>query len=100
MTATERSEGGSEQPFGSTTFEWKRVKIARPPEATATAGPKGRRWRLLPTRDPRKPLTITVKLRGGPEGWVEVHARGDSTRYPGWYQLYDVVMDVNAWRRR
>lgn len=96
MTSTERSDGDSEQTFGSTRWEWKRVKMARPPEATGHSVPKGHRWRRLPRRNPRTPLGITVKLRGGPEGWVEVHARGDLARYPGYTTILDIVMDVNS----
>jgi hypothetical protein len=91
--------GGSEHTFPSTTWAWKQVRIARPPEATRTAAARGHRWRKLPRRNARDPLAITVKLRGGPEGWVEVHARGDFSRYPGYTSILDVVLDVNShWR--
>jgi hypothetical protein len=56
----------------------------------------GNRWRRLPKRNPRQPLGLTVKLRGGGECWVEVHSRGDFHRYPGWTQLIDVVNDING----
>lgn len=122
MRATERSEGGSgrssksstrrstsrdisaddlsNERSPSTTFAWKYVKVGRPPEASTQPARKGRRFRLLPPRNPRDPLKITVKLRGGAEQWIEVHARGDLARYPGYTQLIDVVLDVNAQRGR
>jgi hypothetical protein len=53
---------------------------------------------LLAPRDPREVLTISVKLRGGPEGWVEVRARGVVRRYPGCTALYDVLMLLNGHR--
>ncbi len=88
---------------GSTTFGWKRVKIARPPEASASPSaarsnesPRGNRWKRLPKRNPRQPLGVTLKLRGGAECWVEVHSRGDFHRYPGWTQIIDIVNDVNG----
>jgi hypothetical protein len=42
----------------------------------------------------RSPVTLTIKLRGGPECWVEVHARGGIGRYPGVTAIYDVLRDV------
>lgn len=88
-----------EQPFGSHTWEWRKVKISRAPQATSTAGRKAVRWRKLPSRNPREPLSITVSLRGGPEAWVEVHARGSVGRYPGHTCIYDVLADINNLKR-
>lgn len=59
---------------------------------------RGTKWWGLPRRNARDPLTITVKLRGGPENWVEVHARGRVGRYPGYVRLDQVVFDVNSQR--
>lgn len=92
----ERAGCASEHTFGSTTWKWRRVKMTRAPQATGHSVPKGHRWRKLPRRDPRKPLALTIKLRGGPEGWVEVHARGDFARYPGSTCVLDILMDVNS----
>jgi hypothetical protein len=60
------------------------------------SAPKGHRWRRLPVRNPRDPLTVSVKLRGGPEMWVEVHARGDVGRFPGYVTIAEVVMMING----
>jgi hypothetical protein len=54
------------------------------------------RWFGLPRRNPREKLTITVKLRGGPEQWVEIHARGRVGRYPGYVTLAEMVYDINS----
>lgn len=69
--------------------------MARPPEATKHSAAKGRSFRALPRRNRRQPLAITVKLRGGPEAWVEIHARGSVIRVPGWTAISDVVDMVN-----
>lgn len=60
------------------------------------SAPKALRWRHLTRRDARKPLTITVKLRGGPEAWVEIHARGSAGRYPGASAIADILRDING----
>lgn len=96
----ERPEGGSdpqdrEQPFESTTWEWRQVKIRRPPEATGRASMKSTRWRRFPTRNARVPINAQIKLRGGPECWIEITARGETNRYPGWTSIYDVLSDIN-----
>lgn len=85
---------GSEQPFGSTTWEWRQVKISRAPQATGTDGRKAGRWHSLPGWPVRRPLTLTVKYRGGPEGWVEIHSRGRVGRFPGTVAIFDVLREV------
>lgn len=61
---------------------------------------KGGRWHLLPWRNPRTPLTITVRYRGGQEAWVEVTARGSTGRFHGATALFDVVAEVNQWDKK
>lgn len=78
----------------STTSAWRYGKIRRPAGGQGDSGPKGHRWRRLPPRNAREPLTIKVKYRGGPEAWVEIHARGDVGRYPGHAYLVDVLSDL------
>lgn len=80
---------------GSTTFEWRRVKISRPPEAHQDSAAKRHRWRRFAARDPRKPITIQIWLRGGAEAWVAVRGRGEENYYPGVTALYDVLADIN-----
>jgi hypothetical protein len=84
-----------EQTFPSTTWEWRKIKIARPPEATRAVSTKSRRFFGLPPRNPREILTIRIKFRGGAEAWYEVHARGSIARYPGHLALHDVMRDIN-----
>lgn len=94
----ERSSGAvGEHLFPSTTWEWKRVIVRRPPEANGSRAPQAhRRWFHLPPHDRRRPLSITVKYRGGAQGWIEVHARGSMRRVPGDIALLDLLEDI--WR--
>lgn len=79
----------------STTWAWVPVKIRRPAGGQETA-PKGRsRFWSRPKRDPRQTLTLSIKYRGGPGCWYEVHARGCVARYPGIVALHDVMTDIN-----
>jgi len=39
-------------------------------------------------------MHITVKFRGGPECWYEVHARGRIARYPGYLGIDDIMAEV------
>lgn len=57
--------------------------------------PKAVRWWRFPRRDPRKPITVSIKLRGGAEAWVEVKGRGSVGRYTGHTPILDVVKDIN-----
>jgi hypothetical protein len=88
-------EPKGEQPFPSTTWAWRQRKIRRPAGGHSDSAPKGRRWFGLPPRDPSVPLKISVKFRGGPECWYEIHARGGMARYPGWICIHDVMSDIN-----
>lgn len=79
----------------STTWEFKRVRVRRPPNGQKGSPPKAVRWFRLPHRNPREPLTIKVKYRGGEECWYEVHARGEVGRFPGYVALHDVMREIN-----
>lgn len=81
----------------STTWEWRRVKMRRPPEAEGTAS-EARPTSPSLTQWPRgKPVTVVLKYRGGPECWVEVRARGRVWRRPGATAIYDVLTAVFGW---
>lgn len=80
--------------FPSTTWEWKRVKMARPPEARRAAPAKLARWWGRAPLNPRKPITLTVTLRGGAECWVEIHARGSAGRFHGATAIYDILREI------
>lgn len=84
-----------ENVFPSTTWEWRRVKVRRPPEGHSGRSPKARRFFHLPPRDPRVPLNVSIKYRGGPEAWYEIHARGTIARYPGWVSIDEIMAEVN-----
>ena len=84
---------------GSTTWAWRRVKLNRAPQARGSASAASTFWFRLSERNPREPLKVTLKLRGGAECWVEVHARGGVGRYHGATALYDVLADINNLRR-
>jgi hypothetical protein len=75
----------------STTWEWRKTKIRSAPQATQHSQPKAARWYHMRARDRRKPLTLTISYRGGPESWFEIHARGSIGRFPGWVALSDVM---------
>ena len=79
----------------STTWTWRKVKIARAPQASRPSAPKGRRWFRLPARDPRERLVLKVHYRGGPECWYQVEARGSMGRFPGHVALHDVMREIN-----
>lgn len=85
-----------EQVFESTTWSVKRVMVRRAPQASVDSALKGHRWKKLPARNPRDPLSLTVKWRGGAEAWVEIHARGDFVRVPGWVPIADIVLMANS----
>lgn len=81
---------------GSTTFAWRRVKIASAPQASSRSGPSGLHSALVARRDPRKPLTVTIVYRGGSECWWELRARGMVVRRPGHLQLHDVLSELQG----
>jgi hypothetical protein len=78
----------------STTWTWRYGKIATPPEGTQHSRPKGVRWFGLPRRNPRETLRVTMSYRGGPEAWVEVHARGTHGFFPGDRAVVDVLWEI------
>jgi hypothetical protein len=77
----------------STTWEWRTVRIARPPKAASDSRPKGGHTSLR-TWEPRDPLTITVVYRGGGECWYQVVSRGRTLRFPGAMALHDVMRAI------
>jgi hypothetical protein len=80
----------------STTWEWRRVKIAPAPQAKSDRE-RSESASLLPW--PRqKPITVVLKYRGGPECWVEVRARGRVWRRPGHTAIYDLLTTVFGWQ--
>ena len=79
----------------STTTRWKYIKIEVPPTGPRDSRPKG----VLPPLSRsamREPLTITTRLRGGPELWWELRARGRVFRVPGSLALHDVMEWIHS----
>ncbi len=81
---------------GSTRWEWRQVRISPAPNGPANRAAAGDHSGRLSDRNPREPLTMTVKLRGGPECWVEIQTRGRTIRYPGHWSVYDVLRALNG----
>lgn len=97
----ERSGGASdERLIPSTRYEWRKVKMSRSAGGQQHSAPKGRRFFHLPPWDWRRPTTVTMKYRGGAEGWIEVRARGSLARYPGYVQLIDVLGEITRQQTR
>lgn len=93
-----RQMGSEREPNGrlpSNTFGWRYVKISRAPQASDTARRRRSAWWSRPERNPREPLTLTVKYRGGPECWYEIHARGCTGRFPGHVTIHDIMTVIN-----
>lgn len=81
---------------GSTTYEWRRVKVrGGAPEGPSRQGPP-KRFGGLQRRDPKSALTLTITYRGGSESWWLVTARGRSAAFPGHRCLDDVMQEINA----
>lgn len=85
---------------GSTTWALKLVKIGRRPPGPSNSGSEATASPPLAPRSPREPLTLTVRLRGGPECWWEIKARGRTYRYPGTLSLHDVLTWINEGQSR
>ncbi len=84
-----------ERTFGSTTWAWKKVRVSRPAGGQGGSAKLPPRFWGLPPRDPRVPLPMTLKYRGGAECWIEVHARGRIARYVGVTALADMLFEAN-----
>lgn len=89
-----------ERMFPSTTSIRKYVKINRPlgghmaGGSAALAAPSTFWFRLPPISTRRKPLHLTIKYRGGPEAWVEIHSRGKIGRYTGDKAIIEILTDI------
>lgn len=93
---------GTNTRTGSTTWvpTLDKMRGSRPRGASRAGGAS--RWWNLARRDAKRPLTITVRYRGGNEAWYYVESRGSSGAFPGYRCLHDVMREINegsAWRR-
>lgn len=90
MTTPESTNGRSP----STTWAWRHVKIAPAPQANSTSSAsESSLFSLLPWPR-RKPLSVTLIYRGGPQAWFEVRTRGRVIRRPGDTALVDLMSEV------
>lgn len=80
--------------FPSTTFEWRKTKIRKPPAGHGTARAKRGRWIGLPTWPRHRTLTVKVRYRGGTESWWLIQSRGRSGVFPGHLAIEDVMAAV------
>lgn len=87
MAATNESNDCSP----STTWAWRKVKIAPAPKAPREQRPKGPSKPLASVWNGRETLTISVRYRGGAECWYELKSRGQTVRIPGHVALHDVM---------
>ena len=88
------SHDEEEQPFPSTTFAWRRVKIRTAPQAQAQRGRRPHRWFGCYPWPRSQKLTIVVTDRGGAEAWFLIEARGRRGVFPGHRQLVDVMTEL------
>lgn len=70
--------------------------VGRPARGQKTSAAQRHLWFRLPRRNPRIPLAMTVKFRGGPEAWVEIHCRGGVHRFPGYTDIASIVLLANG----
>lgn len=84
-----------EQTFGSTTWVWKRVQNQAPAQGQSQPSQSEVLRVRLAKRHMRRKLSMTIKLRGGEECWVEVEARGRVWRFPGVTAVYDVLRVIS-----
>jgi hypothetical protein len=80
----------------STIWRSRAGKIDRRRMATQDSAPQAHRLSRMPRRNPRDPLTAVLKLRGGPEAWVEVRTRGAVVRVPGYTSVAELVLMLNS----
>lgn len=79
----------------STTWAYRKVKISRRPQGSATRRPKGSSRGRLSRRDPKERLSIVVKYSGGAEAWWVIEARGERYLAPGHMCIHDVMTFIN-----
>lgn len=82
----------------STTWIPKPDRIRRSRPEGQQDVPKARSWRSLRRRDPRDPLPVTIRYRGGSEAWWLIEARGTRQAFPGHMCIHDIMQIVNNTR--
>lgn len=64
------------------------------PQAQTQRPRRGHRWIGCYPWPREQKITLTVKYRGGAEGWYLVEARGRHGVFPGVVALHDVMMEI------
>lgn len=80
---------------GSTTYEWRKVKVRGGAPEGPSAQPSTKGFHGLSRRNGSTALTLTIVHRGGAESWWLVKARGRHRAFPGHWALDDVMAVVN-----
>jgi len=78
----------------STTWEWRRVKVSRAPQATPQSRRRRGRWYHLGRKPRDTPTTLVLQWRGGAQSWWLVTARGSTGVFPGCAALEDIMHQV------
>lgn len=78
----------------STTWAWRCVKIKPAPQGSIRAERSESTRTKLWRRDARRPLTLTISYRSGPEATWLIEARGRRWFIPGHLCVHDVFTEV------
>lgn len=57
------------------------------------------RWSQVKRRDPKTPLDVKIRYRGGAESWWLIEARGCKAAFPGHMCIEDVMAEINEGER-
>lgn len=79
--------------MGSTTIRWEPVRIGPALDAHVTV--RAQRAPLPQSAwNPRQPITLTVRWRGGSEAYVSVEARGVKWIVPGHLSVLEMMLEI------
>lgn len=80
---------------GSTTWQWRKVKVNPPPGGDRA--PQALRYGFhgVRKRDAHRPIWLTMRYRGGAEAQVVIECRGRVKRFPGSTALFDVLKELS-----
>lgn len=79
----------------STYVAYKRVIVRGHPARRANRPAQQGRFSGLTRRNHRDRLTITLRYKGGAEGWWIIEARGRVGAFPSGMALVDVMAEIN-----